>query len=826
MDDLHQHSSTRLIPELPLEEKHAFYKQLDELETSLKEEDDKSFDQSRQASRNFLARAKSGSEKDFGGNITTIASSASSAASSRNSANINALPQEMPSSTDDTPFIIESGNSTALNRRKTAPLVVEHTPEFRHQPAIARSRRTQTTPNPPSSTSFAAAVEQQAPSTMAGSTSRKRSVKAKSKSMELVMELVPENEQKLKGLKLVYIPGERIKLRKQRMERAEAHGAIVTRELSEATHVVVDENLAYNDIKTHLSSVLGKESPILVTDQWPLECIARKLVFPPTRKYRPKGMPTGEPAPSATADAAPATSEAEAQKASLELKAPGNKRNRWDYVSPETTQSGASSIRPVDRVESHDYLDKPGSQQGYVPDIPNLTDGTQVGAVEDNYEAPRPDQVQRSSSGFSDELAQIVNQVREDFKDIPRIDEDDASDHGEGAKDQMDDTDTDEEREKKRRKKDVAKKEGKRRRGDEKFRCHTGGTKNNAAEQENPNSLVISVLKKMSDYYTQTNDHWRPIAYRRAITELESITDRKISTAEEAMELPGFGLRLAEKLEEIVNTHSLARLDYALHDPIGKISALFLGIYGVGKSTADKWIAKGFRTLDDLLETAKLNDSQKIGIEHYQDLNTRIPRREVTKLGEYVKEEAAKIDHEVHLLIGGSYRRGADSSGDIDFIITKKGTTASKDLLPFLEQLVGNLWRQGFLTAELASHSFNRDDSGSKWHGCCVLPRIPGYNDDENYRPVWRRIDLLLVPETEFGAALIYFTGNDIFNRSLRLLASKKGMRLNQRGLYKDVIRGPGREKLTEGELMEGKDEKRIFKILDVKWREPYERWC
>jgi DNA polymerase/3'-5' exonuclease PolX len=81
-------------------------------------------------------------------------------------------------------------------------------------------------------------------------------------------------------------------------------------------------------------------------------------------------------------------------------------------------------------------------------------------------------------------------------------------------------------------------------------------------------------------------------------------------------------------------------------------------------------------------------------------------------------------------------------------------------------------------------------------------------------------------PQTEYGAALIYFTGNDIFNRSLRLLASKKDMRLNQRGLYKDVVRGYNRQKLSEGELVEGKSERRIFELLGVQWREPHERWC
>ncbi|KAF4512455.1 hypothetical protein G6O67_001594 [Ophiocordyceps sinensis] len=111
------------------------------------------------------------------------------------------------------------------------------------------------------------------------------------------------------------------------------------------------------------------------------------------------------------------------------------------------------------------------------------------------------------------------------------------------------------------------------------------------------------------------------------------------------------------------------------------------------------------------------------------------------------------------------------------------------------------------------------------WHGCCVLPKTAGV-EEEGYRGVWRRIDFLLVPETEMGGALIYFTGNDIFNRSMRLLARKKGMRLNQRGLYKNVLPGPRSVRGCEGELVEGRDERRIFDVLGVRWREPHERWC
>lgn len=250
---------------------------------------------------------------------------------------------------------------------------------------------------------------------------------------------------------------------------------------------------------------------------------------------------------------------------------------------------------------------------------------------------------------------------------------------------------------------------------------------------------------------------------------------------------------------------------------------LFLSIYGVGNSQAQQWLAQGFRTLEDLKAKAKLSPNQSLGIEHYADLNTRIPRSEVEALGLVVKRTAQHIDPEVELIIGGSYRRGAETSGDIDLIITKSNTESSADLRPFLDSLVQRLETEGFLVARLASSRSTSD--GSKWHGCCVLPKVSGFSDDD-YKPVWRRIDFLLVPESERGAALLYFTGNDIFNRSMRLLASKKGMRLNQRGLYKDVMRGPQRVKVTEGELVEGRDERKIFDILGVKWREPHERWC
>ena len=232
---------------------------------------------------------------------------------------------------------------------------------------------------------------------------------------------------------------------------------------------------------------------------------------------------------------------------------------------------------------------------------------------------------------------------------------------------------------------------------------------------------------------------------------------------------------------------------------------------------------QGLRTLDDLKKhKVPLTSNQQIGVDHYEDFNTRIPRAEVTKLGEVVIRTLKNIDPAFEAMIGGSYRRGSADSGDIDVLITHPTNTLGYTRTLVLDTLVPRLEKKRFLVAGLAVTS--RED-GSKWHGACVLPQDEAHAG--GHRP-WRRIDLLLVPSEEMGAAVLYFTGNDIFNRSMRLLARKKGMRLNQRGLYKDFMRTRGnmREKINEGTKIAGKDERGIFDALGVPWRECTERDC
>ena len=338
--------------------------------------------------------------------------------------------------------------------------------------------------------------------------------------------------------------------------------------------------------------------------------------------------------------------------------------------------------------------------------------------------------------------------------------------------------------------------------------------------KDNPNARTIEILQQMADYYERAHDQWRTIGYRKAITTLKHQTT-KVMFQDEAKALPFIGDRLAAKIEEIVRTNGLRRLSHTTLDPADRALELFLGIYGVGFRQAHVWLGQGLRTLDDVRRKAALTDNQKVGLEHHADFAARIPRSEVGQHWHVVESLFRGVSKALRVEVGGSYRRGAPDGGDVDLLVTADGMSFDALRRLFLDEAIPKLYLAMYLKATLAAP---KKDSGSKFHGAAVLP---GLKPPKGALPKpWRRVDFLLVPESEWGAALLYFTGNDVFNRSIRLLAGKKGMRLNQHGLWKDVVRGPKRERVTQGTLVESKSEERIFELLGVPYRPPQHRVC
>ncbi|KAJ5794131.1 DNA polymerase family X [Penicillium paradoxum] len=601
--------------------------------------------------------------------------------------------------------------------------------------------------------------------------------------------IIPDDQQIFDGLIFFFFPNNDVSpFRRLRIQRAQEYGARWSRTwASDVTHVISDRGLQSSDLLDYLKIDALPTGVVLVNETYPSECIQFRLILNPSQlRFRVDGSPIAAKENSPVVEVPPLDS--------LPLKP----SRRQTYQSPD--QYHSSSEKP-----SLNQLPKVSSE--ITPKtVPKTVSDTRVECL---LGATTEQTGIKAIWERDDALDNMINEAKAtshlplDPLESPVEDgADDASD--------IETTGSEDESSGRTRKITYGKGQG-REKSDwtEGFACMQ---KFDAETKPvNPNNRTIEVLQQMLAYYTQTADQWRIIAYRKAINALRQ-QSKRITTRAQARGLSGVGERLADKIEEIVLTNRLRCLEYTNDTPEDLIIQEFLGIYGVGLSQASRWVAQGYTSLGDLLERAPLSRPQRIGVERYNDFAQRIPRKEVEAHGAIVRKAVQAVDRDMQVIIGGSYRRGAVTCGDVDCLITKPGASLEHIRTIMLGLVVPRLFSNGFLQASLAVSS--RQD-GSKWHGASA---IPGSN-------LWRRIDLLFVPDAEIGAALIYFTGNDIFNRSMRLLARRKGMCLNQKGLYTDVLRTQ-QVKLNAGRLVEGRDERRIFAALGVPWRPPEHRIC
>ncbi|KIM37902.1 hypothetical protein M413DRAFT_252511 [Hebeloma cylindrosporum] len=340
------------------------------------------------------------------------------------------------------------------------------------------------------------------------------------------------------------------------------------------------------------------------------------------------------------------------------------------------------------------------------------------------------------------------------------------------------------------------------------------------AKGDCPNQDIIDKLTQLMELHKAKmgdDDHWRAFSYSKSIRALRNYP-RRIKTYEEARGIRGVGEKTAKKIEEILQTGDLQRIKYEKTKDV-EVTRLFQGIYGVGQSIAFKWYSAGCRTLDDLRAGkggVKLSPVQEIGLQYYDDLNDRMPRAEAKAIFELIKPIALSIDPKLYIEIMGSYRRGKADCGDIDILITRPvddGNT-HRGVLPCLLQ---KLHAADIITEDLALPE-DPDDLEAIYRGLCHVPDVKGSKR--------RRIDFLSVPWTARGAALLYYTGDDIFNRAIRMKANVLGYSLNQKGLFGNIVRDPRdrRIKMNAGVLVASETEEEIFKILGVPWQEPHER--
>ncbi|KAF7303194.1 DNA polymerase lambda [Mycena kentingensis (nom. inval.)] len=343
-----------------------------------------------------------------------------------------------------------------------------------------------------------------------------------------------------------------------------------------------------------------------------------------------------------------------------------------------------------------------------------------------------------------------------------------------------------------------------------------------APESGNPNQLVIDKLEELKELHAAKatdDDRWRVYSYGKVLRVLRSL-QTPIRTYEQAMKLEHCNHKTASKIMEIVRTGDLQRIK-AENTPETRVKRLFQGIYGVGGSIAQQWYNYGCRTLEDLLMGkggVQLTEAQKIGLEFYDGaISTReCPARKAAQLFELIKPVALNIDPKLEVHIMGSFRRGKVTCGDIDIMITRDPADG-KTHAGILARLLKALHKKGIITEDLALPE-NPYDEEAIYRGLCRLPDVEGAKR--------RRIDFLTIPWKCRGAALLYYTGDDIFNRKMRYKANRMGYSLNQKGLFEGVVRNPSKwsEKTNAGNVIASETEEEIFRLLGIPFLLPHER--
>jgi len=324
---------------------------------------------------------------------------------------------------------------------------------------------------------------------------------------------------------------------------------------------------------------------------------------------------------------------------------------------------------------------------------------------------------------------------------------------------------------------------------------------------ENYNADITKILEQLAIIEKNKGQKHKHLAYMTAVGSLASYNSR-VPDGATAKKLDGVGEKIAKKVQEILETGKLRKLEKYLADP--QIVALntISKVHGVGPKAAQKWVEEGILTLDDL-KKQKLTHQQQVGVKYFDDIQKRIPRSEMDEHNKLVKEVIKKINPDITVNCCGSYRRGKADSGDIDILITHPNFVKQQksDPLKILSKVVNELKKRNYLIDELAN-------GVHQYMGICRLPKKEGSDEERTAR----RIDIKLFPTDGYYPALLHFTGSGEHNRQMSCIAINKGFKLGEYSLCPMGVTG------MPGEPINLTSEKEIFDMFGVPYRTPEQR--
>jgi DNA polymerase/3'-5' exonuclease PolX len=262
---------------------------------------------------------------------------------------------------------------------------------------------------------------------------------------------------------------------------------------------------------------------------------------------------------------------------------------------------------------------------------------------------------------------------------------------------------------------------------------------------------------------------------------------------QELGEIEGIGKGTLRRIKEILKNGYLEEIkDFKQEIPEqNKIKAIkkLTQVVGIGPNIAEDFYNQGINSVSQLKKAIKnkkiqVNEKIILGLKYYHVFEENIPRQEIDQVNNMLNKVIKKInkhekltkDNKYCLEIAGSYRREKLTSGDIDVLITKFGTTdsyQSNDLKKIIEELKKPLKynnNKPFLLDDITDKNYE-----TKYMGFCQYKNNPV-----------RRIDIRFIPYTSYHSALLYFTGSGELNKKMREVAKQKGFKLSEYGLFKN----------------------------------------
>ncbi len=309
------------------------------------------------------------------------------------------------------------------------------------------------------------------------------------------------------------------------------------------------------------------------------------------------------------------------------------------------------------------------------------------------------------------------------------------------------------------------------------------------------NQEIAKILYEISVFMDMDDVQFKPRAFEKASLTIEDMSEDLEQIYKEKgikglMEIPTIGRGIASYIEEYIKTGKVKEYE-RLKKKFPVDLTNLRKVEGLGPKGI-KFLYKKLKitNLQDLEKNAKggkLRNFEGWGEKKEQNI---LKGLEFIKLGsgrqslgsvlpliENIKERLEKLKDVKKVVIAGSIRRWKETVGDADILVIADN---HKEIMNYFTSIpeVGKVYGKGETKSTIKLKS--------------------GMD-----------VDLRLVPEKSYGAALNYFTGSKEHNVALRQIAKDKGLKLNEWGLFK-------KEK-----FIGGRTEEELYKLLGLRYIEP-----